>query len=172
MNKKVLSVASGLLIAVLVFSTAYAGGIKLSGVTFSLGSLIVDGTISGIGSTNVTMVLDASGIPAITCVNNGGNSVPGQSYPKVSAEGSQNLLGSDLVRKNGKSPFGVETNPPAQLTWDQAGCPNSNWTANITFVFWTNATVSVYDMSTGALLLKQNYVCNTTTTTVSCTLAP
>ncbi len=170
MNRKVFALASGLLIAILVFSTAYAGGIKISGVSFSLGSLISNGTVSGIGNTDVTMVLDASGTPVVVCINGGGNEVPGQSSPKVSAEGSQNLLGNDPLRKNGKSPFGVETQPPAPLTWQQAGCPNSNWTAEITFVYWTNASISVFDTSTQALLLKQNYVCNTTLTSVSCTL--
>jgi hypothetical protein len=170
MNKKLLSLASGIAIAILVFSTAYAGGIKISGTSFSLGSLIANGTISGIGNTDVTMVLDASGIPAIICTNNGSNQVPGQSYPKVTAEGTQVLPGNDPLRKNGKSLFGVETNPPAPLTWDQAGCPNSNWTAEITFVYWTNATISVYDTATMALLLQQNYVCTTTLTSVSCTL--
>lgn len=168
MNKKVLSVAASLLVAVLVFSDAFAGGVKLTGVSFSLGSLIAHGTVSGIGNTDVTMVLDASGIPAITCTNNGGNQVPGQSYPKVSAEGQQVLPGNSPVRKNGKSLFGVETQPPAPLTWDQAGCPNSNWTAEITFVYWTNATVSVYDTATLTLLTKQNYACTTTLTSVSC----
>ena len=170
MNKKLLSLASGLVIAILVFSTAYAGGIKISGTSFSLGSLISNGFVSGIGNTDVTMVLDASGIPAITCTNNGGNQVPGQSFPKVTAEGTQVLPGNSPLRKNGKAPFGVETNPPAPLTWDQAGCPNSNWSAQITFVFWTNATISVYDTATMALLLQQNYVCTTTLTSVSCTL--
>ncbi len=172
MNKKIFALASGLLIAVLVFSTAYAGGVKISGTSFSLGSLIANGTVSGIGNTDVTMVLDASGIPVIVCTNQGGNQVPGQSSPKVSAEGTQNLLGSDPLRKNGKSPFGVETNPPPPLTWDQAGCPNSNWTAQIVFVYWTNATISVYDTATLALLAQQNYVCTTTTTSVSCTATP
>ncbi len=172
MNKKFLSIASAVLVAVLVFSTAYAGGIKLSGVSFSLGSLISNGSISGIGNTDVQMVLTASGIPAVTCYNNGSNPVPGQSSPKVTASGSENLLGTDAVRKNGKSPFGVETNPPAPLTWDQAGCPNSNWTAVITFVYWTNATITIYDLSTGALLLTQNYVCQTTLTSVSCVASP
>lgn len=173
MNKRVLSLLSGLLMAAVVFSTVFAGGgVKLSSVTFSLGSLIAKGAISGIGNTDVSMILDASGIPAIVCTNGGGNQVPGQSSPKVSAEGTQTLLGNDPVRKNGKSPFGVETNPPAPLTWDQAGCPNSNWTAQIVFVYWTNATISVYDLTTGALILKQNYVCTTTDTSVSCTPAP
>lgn len=168
MNKKVLSIAASLLVAVLVFTDAFAGGVKLTGVSFSLGSLIAKGSVSGIGNTDVTMVLDASGIPAIICTNYGGNQVPGQSSPKVSAEGTQTLPGNSPLRKNGKAPFGVETQPPAPLTWDQAGCPNSNWTAQITFVYWTNATVSVYDTATLSLLAKQNYACTTTLTSVSC----
>lgn len=170
MNKKLFALVSGLVLAILVFSTAFAGGgVKLSSVTFSLGSLISKGYVSGIGNTDVTMVLAASGIPAITCFNNGSNPVPGQSSPKVTAQGSEYLPGNSSLRKNGKALFGVETQPPAPLTWDQAGCPNSNWTAQITFVYWTNATISVYDTVTGGLLLTQNYVCNTTDTSVSCT---
>ncbi len=168
MKKRILSIAASALIAVLVFTNVFASGIKFT-ATFSLGSLIANGAISGIGNTDVTMVLDASGIPAITCINNGSNSVPGQSYPKVSAEGSVLLPGNSLLRKNGKSPYGVETQAPAPLTWQQAGCPNSNWTAQIAFVYWTNATISVYDAGTGALLAKQKYVCNTTLTSVTCT---
>ncbi len=169
MNKKrIFAIASGLLIAVLVFSTASAGGIKFN-ANWSLGSLIANGTVTGIGNTDVTMVLDASGIPAITCTNQGGNQVPGQSFPKVSAEGKQSLLGSDFFRKNGKSPYNVETDPPPTLTWDQAGCPNSNWTAEITFVYWTNARISVYDTATWTLLAYRDYACTTTLTSVSCT---
>ena len=170
MSKKLYALVSASVLAVLVFSTAFAGGgVKLSSVSFSLGSLISHGNISGIGNTDVTMILDASGIPAVTCTNGGGNAVPGQSAPKVSAEGSQKLLGNDPLRKNGKAAFGMETGDPPPLTWDQAGCPNSNWTAEITFVYWTDATIYAYDTVTGALLLKQNYVCTTTLTTVSCT---
>ncbi len=170
MNKRLFALVSGLVLAILVFSTAFAGGgVKLTSVTFSLGSLISNGYVSGIGNTDVTMVLDASGIPEITCFNNGSNPVPGQSSPKVSAEGTQVLPGNSPLRKNGKAAYGVETQPPAPLTWSQAGCPNSNWTAQITFVYWTNATISVYDSGTGALMLEQNYACTTTKTSVSCT---
>ncbi len=168
MNKRILSVASVLLIAALAFSDAFAGSIKFT-ANFSLGSLISNGTVSGIGNTDITMVLDASGIPAITCINNGSNPVPGQSSPKVSAEGTTVLPGNSPLRKNGKTTYGVETQPPAQLTWQQAGCPNSNWTAEITFVYWTNATISVYATDTGALLAQRNYACTTTLTSVTCT---
>jgi len=172
-NKKLFALFSGLVLAILVFSTAFAGGgVKLSSTTFALGSLIAKGNVSGIGNTDVTMVLDASGIPEIICTNNGGNQVPGQSSPKVTAEGTQVLPGNDPLRKNGKAAYGVETQPPAPLTWDQAGCPNSNWTAQITFVYWTNARISVYDTLSGALLLAQDYVCTTTKTSVSCTPVP
>ena len=173
MKKKLLSLLSALLITILITSTAGAGGIvKLGFVEFSLGSLIAQGYASGLGNTDVTIVLDASGIPAITCTNNGGNDVPGQSSPKVSASGQTSLLGNDPVRKNGRSPFGVETVDPGTVPWDEADCPNSNWTARIDFIFWTNATISVHNTATGALLLQKKYVCNTTREPASVTCTP
>lgn len=175
MNKRLFSILAVLLMTALITSTASASGnIKLSGVSFSLGSLIAKGYASGLGSTDVTVVLDASGIPAITCINPGGNDVPGQSYPKVSATGEQTLLGDDPIRKNGKAPFFTETDDPEFIAWDAAGCPSSNWTGHIDFIFWTNATISVYSTSTGTLLKKQNYTCTTTRNpaSVSCVAAP
>lgn len=161
-----------LLITALTSSTVFAGGaVKLSGVSFNLGSLIATGYASGLGNTDVTIVLDASGIPAVTCTNYGGNDVPGQSYPKVSASGQQTLLGNDPLRKNGRSSFFTETDDPETIPWDAAGCPNPNWTAHIDFIFWTNATISVYDTASGVLLQTRNYTCTTTRypASVSCT---
>ena len=175
MNKRLFSVLAVLLITTMVISPVSAGAaVKLSGVQFSLGSLIANGYASGLGNTDVTVVLDASGIPAITCTNYGGNDVPGQSYPKVSAVGQQILLGNDPLRKNGRSPFFTETDDPEILAWDVAGCPNSNWTGRIDFIFWTNATISVYSTSTGALLTSKSYTCTTTRypASVSCTPVP
>lgn len=171
MNKKFFSILlTVLLVSAVLTSTASAGGnVGLKGVQFSLGSLIANGTLIGLGSTDVNVILDASGIPAISCINNGGNSVPGQSSPKISASGNQFLDGNSPVRKNGKSPFGVETQDPQFISWDLAGCPNSNWVGHIDFIFWTDATIRVIDENTQALLLKQNYTCTTTLTTVTCT---
>jgi hypothetical protein len=169
MNKKLYSLLSVFLMALVMAAPVSAGGaVKLSGVSFRLGSLIADGTLSGLGNADVSVVIDASGIPAITCVNFGGNEVPGQSYPKVAASGSQFLDGDSSVRKNGKSPFGVETIDPESIPWDEAGCPNSNWIGHIDFIFWTDAMISVYDASTQALLLQREYACTTTLTSVSC----
>lgn len=175
MNKRLFSILTVLLVATMVILPVSAGAaVKLSGVQFSLGSLVAKGYASGLGSTDVTVVLDASGIPAITCTNYGGNDVPGQSYPKVSANGQQTLLGNDPLRKNGKAAFFTETDDPQTLAWDVAGCPNSNWTGHIDFVFWTNATISVYSTSTGVLLTSKSYTCTTTRypASVSCTAVP
>jgi hypothetical protein len=172
MKNKLYMVLIVLLIATLTSSTVFAGGaVKLSGYSFSLGSLIATGYASGLGNTDVTVVLDASGIPAVTCTNYGGNDVPGQSYPKVSATGQQTLLGNDPLRKNGKAAFFTETDDPETLSWDVAGCPNSNWTGRIDFIFWTDATISVYSTSTGTLLASQAFTCTTTRypASVSCT---
>jgi hypothetical protein len=170
MKKKFLSILSIFLIAAFLTSPVSAGpGIKLSGVSFSLGSLIAQGTLTGLGNQDVSVVIDASGIPAISCINNGGNTVPGQSSPKVSASGNQFLDGDSPVRKNGKSPFGVETQDPEFIPWNQAGCPSSRWTGHIDFIFWTDATISIYDAATQVLQLRRDYKCTTTLTSVSCT---
>jgi hypothetical protein len=170
MKKKFLSLWSVLVMIVLMTTPVSAGGaVKLSSVTFTLGSLIAKGTLSGLGNTDVSVVIDASGTPLVSCINNGENIVPGQSAPKVVASGNQFLDGDSSVRKNGKSPFGVETGDPEFIPWDQAGCPSANWSGHIDFIFWTDATISIFNASTQALLLKQNYNCTTTLTSVSCT---
>lgn len=172
MKSKLYTVLMVLLIAVIAVTPVFArGAVKLTNIQFSLGSLIAEGFARGLGNTDVTVVLDGSGIPAVTCTNYGGNDVPGQSYPKISATGQQTLLGDDPLRKNGKSPFFTETDDPETIPWDEAGCPNSNWTAYVDFIFWTEATISVFDTATGALLETQDYTCVTTRypASVTCT---
>lgn len=171
MKKRALILLSVLLTATLLVYPVSAGrGIGFS-ATFSLGSLIAQGTATGVGQTDVTFVLDAIGPADITCINGGSNSVPGQSAPKLSATGRQNVLGSDPRIKNGKTPFRTETDDPETVTWDVGGCPNPNWMGHVDFIYWTNATVSIYATATGALLTKQDFVCKTTRfpASVSCT---
>lgn len=154
-------------------TTATAGGaVQLSGVQFSLGSLIANGTLTGVGGypAGVRVELAASGTPVVTCTSPGGNQSPGQNSSTVSAEGTQ-VVGPQSITKKGKAPLSV-TAETGSITGMQGGCPNDNWSAEIVFVFWTNATISVYDSATGALLLQQNYTCTTIRfpPSVSCTL--
>jgi len=171
MRRKILVVFLLIITISLQSTDGYAGGsVKLSGVSFSLGSLIANGTLIGLGNTDVSVTLDASGIPVVTCTNQGGNQAPGQNPPKVSASGLATLYGVDLAQKNGKSPFEAETDEPSPfLTGLAGGCPNNNWAAEIDFVYWTEATITVKSLITGAVLAQQDYTCTTTRTTVTCT---
>jgi hypothetical protein len=176
MKKNVLAIFYAFLATVLFTSSALAGGsVKLSGATFYLGSLIAEGTLTGLGNSETTrVVLDASGPADITCTNPGKNAVPGHSSPRLSASGKQDLGGINGLIKNGKSPFNVETDDPITVDWKAGGCPNSSWTAYVDFIYWEQATLSVFDIATNSLLLQQEYICTTTRypASVSCMPVP
>ncbi|HJS19957.1 MAG TPA: hypothetical protein VJ785_14515 [Anaerolineales bacterium] len=185
MKKSFFSVLSALLASILMTTSALAGGsvklggsVRLSNESFSLGSLIARGTLTGLGRDDVTIVLEASGTADIICTNPGSNDVPGHSSPKISAVGHQGLPGNDPTRRNGRYLFTTETDDPETITWQDGGCPNPNWTARMEFVYWTNATIYLYQgadpANLGALIGSQNYVCQTTRypASVSCTRAP
>jgi hypothetical protein len=152
-------------------ATAFAGRVQFSSISFSLGSLIASGTLVGLGNQDVTVVLDAAGIPEVTCTNQGGTKAPGQNPPKVSSRGTQSLIQA-TYSKNGTSPFFVEApNSQTALSAKVLGCPNNNWKAKITFVYWTDAVVTVHaGSSAGAVLLTQTYACSTTKSSVNCKL--
>ena len=169
MSRKLLVFLGVLVLVGLTTTTVFAGKYRLN-ATFALGSLIASGDVSGLGNQDVTLILDATGDPVVTCTNQGSNQAPGQNPSKVSATGTQFLPGNDTLRKNGKSPFDVETNDPV-LTAVQGGCPNNNWTATTDFVFWTAADITVKDTA-GKILTKQHYTCTTTRTPASVTCTP
>ena len=150
MKRKLYTILTVLMIVMLTTSPVFArGAIKLGNVTFELGSLISNGFASGLGNTDWVLIMDAVGHAGVTCTNNGGNDVPGQSYPHVDGSGVTTLPGNDPLRKNGRSPYSVtaksEFEETQYIPWDEGGCPNSNWTAHIDFVYWDSATINVYD---------------------------
>lgn len=152
------------LAAILIYSTVFAGAIKLSG-SFKLGSLVATGYATGLGNTNWVIELNGDGHAGVTCTNYGSNDVPGQSSPKVNGKATGDLFG-DTLGKNGKSPFALTAKPDEELNavipWDEGGCPNPNWTAKIDFVYWDSANITVKDPITGDVVASQNYICVTT----------
>jgi hypothetical protein len=164
MKKNIFSVFSVLLVlTILATPVAAGGGIKLSG--FRLGSLIADGSAFGLGNTDWLIKLDASGTASVICTNRGRNPVPGQSSPHVDGSGFQELPKESLT-KNGKAPFSVETTSEEEInttiTWQEGGCPNSNWTAAIDFVYWEHAIVSLIDPVTERVVTSLEFNCVTT----------
>ena len=104
-------------------------------------TLTVCGALAGLGNGDVTIRVSANANPTAICTNQGGNAAPGQNPAQVTVTGSQGF--SPTLFKNGNLSFCVQTAPPAQPRWDQAGCANANWSAQITCMAFSGYTITV-----------------------------
>jgi hypothetical protein len=99
------------------------------------------GKVAGLGGTTFTITVTAQGTASVTCTNPAGNVAPGQSFT-FTAFGSS---GPFATPRNGQAPFTVTTAAPSA---PPGSCPNPMWTATVTDVAFTTATLTLLEDST------------------------
>jgi len=103
--------------------------------------LVCTGKVAGLGGTTFRIDVSASGVADVTCTNPGGQVAPGQSFSFAGAGST----GDQLTPRNGQFRFSVETVAP---TAPPGSCPNPMWTATVTDVHFTDATLTLFEDST------------------------
>jgi len=99
------------------------------------------GKVAGLGGTTFTITVEATGTASVTCTNPAGNVAPGQSFTATVTGTS----GPFATPRNGQARFTVTSDAP---TAPPGSCPNPMWTATVTDVTFTNATISLFEDST------------------------
>jgi len=99
------------------------------------------GKVAGLGGTTFTINVSAPGTASVECTNPAGNVAPGQSFTTTVAGSS----GPVPTPRNGQYRFDVSTTTP---TAPAGSCPNSMWTATVTDVTFTTATITLLEDST------------------------
>ncbi len=155
-GKRRFFLATPILGVALLAGTALAASVHFkSGPTFSTTDLTLttDACLAGLGNGDLVINVSATGIPTATCTNKGGEQAPGQNPATVNVSGTQAIPSSEI--KNGNVCFSVTTQPPPQPTAQEAGCPNGNWTAQITSIDFTSVTIQV--IQSGTTVLDQTF---------------
>ena len=113
-------------------------------------SLRSSGALSGLGNQDLVVTLTATANVTANCTNQGGNQAPGQNPAPITVTGSQSIPASEI--KNGNVAFSVTTERPTTPIPGAPGCPNPNWSENITDLAFTSATITV-EQPVGTLVL-------------------
>ena len=145
MRRLGLSFAVALTAVALMAGTAFAALTFHSGptVTFNGSSATATFNVSGLGNDPATAQLFVDGTALYTCTNKGGNAAPGQN-PQP-ATGASPVVDLSASQKNGRDSVSVTATltAPLHIPAKTAGCPGSNWTATLSSLTVTSATLVI-----------------------------
>jgi hypothetical protein len=106
-------------------------------------TLLATGSIAGLGNDDTVVFITATGVPTVTCTNPAGaTQPPGQNPAELNLAGGEEIPEGDVT--NGRLDFSVATVEPEDPAAKSAGCPNNRWTAEITDVAFSSATLFFY----------------------------
>jgi hypothetical protein len=136
-------------VAALVLLTTFAGAALAQAGHFvgtptcrDIGTQVqCTGKVAGLGGTTFTITVSAPGTATVTCTNPGGNVAPGQTFTTTVTGTS----GPFATPRNGQASFRVTSDTP---TAPPGSCPNPGWTATVTDVAFTTATITLLEDST------------------------
>jgi hypothetical protein len=141
--------AIALMALVLVAQSAMAASPHLKGrtpVSFTDNGLSLSATVSyaGLGNFDTLQNLSAMATPTADCVNPGsGEHRPaGQNPAPTTVTGSTAIPAGDI--KNGNVTIATTTSPPVTPVPGAPGCPNTQWTQNITEMAFTSAMITLF----------------------------
>jgi hypothetical protein len=96
------------------------------------------GKVAGLGGTTFEITVKAKGVATVECTNPAGHVAPGQSFT-TKTTGTTDPLSTP---RNGQYRYTLETDTP---TAPADSCPNTKWTAAVTDVEFTKATLTLLE---------------------------
>ena len=166
-NRRILISGSAIVILLLIFvPPAFAGKFHFNTLEFSIGhSLVLDGTLVGLGNEAAQVNLTAVGSVTAMCENRGGQRAPGRNPISVEVEQVVTVTfdsnGRALVFVLAPDPTSPEFEPSP--TPKEAGCPNGNWSVVDILdssTNWSAARIVVLDEA-GIIQIDQSFTCTT-----------
>ena len=157
MRRLGISLAVALTAVALMAGTAFAALTFHQGptVTFSGSSATATFNVSGLGNDPATAQLFVNGTALYTCTNKGGNAAPGQNPQPASGASAPVALNDS--QKNGRDSVSVTAtlSAPLHINAKTAGCPGNNWTATLSSLTVTSATLVI--TQNGIELYRQTF---------------
>jgi hypothetical protein len=152
--KRIFAPSSKIILAVgvLVFTVVLGAGAALAQSGHFVGDVTCTdegttlqccGKVAGLGSTTFEITVEgATATASVVCRNPAGNIAPGQSFTFEPT----GTTGVRQTPRSGQFQFCIDTIAP---TAPADSCPNNKWTATVTDVEFTTATVTLFE-GTGA----------------------